>query len=89
MNGTATDLPVGQSGDLFRDSRRSAFARGKVVLLATPPSIRNALFGGSAPDSESDAGYRRYKIGGRLRGGSKIGFASFQVLTVAKSLSRA
>ena len=35
MNGTATDLPVGQSGDLFSDSHRSAFAREGSALPAT------------------------------------------------------
>ncbi|SIO25564.1 hypothetical protein SAMN05443247_03192 [Bradyrhizobium erythrophlei] len=34
MNGTAADLPVGHSGDLFSDSRRSAFAR-RIALPAT------------------------------------------------------
>jgi hypothetical protein len=49
--------------------------------------ILNALFAGSAPDSEWDAGYRRYKIRGRLRGGSDIGSAFFRAVSVAKSLS--
>jgi len=40
MNGTAADLPVGHSGDLFSDSRGSAFARGKIAL----PAIKNYNF---------------------------------------------
>jgi hypothetical protein len=40
MNGTAADLPVGHIGDLFSDSRRSAFARGKIAL----PATKNCIF---------------------------------------------